>query len=82
MLSAEVQKRIDVDVIELEFGDRSLGRFAIGSFDDRVVKRTALCRLEILARRKTAGAEFARVKIVEDEAQRFQFVAQNVDWFQ
>src|ERR1700678_585240 len=82
VIAAQVQERIDVDVVELELRDRAFGGLAVGSFDDRIVERAALRGLEILARRKSLGAELARVKVVEDVAQRFQFVAQDIDWFE
>ena len=53
VLAAQVQERIDVDVVELELGNRTLGRLAVGRFDDRIVERAALRGLEILARRKS-----------------------------
>src|SRR5208282_4493927 len=42
VVAAQVQERVDVDVVEIEFGDREFGRFAVGSFDDRVVEGAAL----------------------------------------
>src|SRR5258708_8419297 len=71
VLTAQVQERIDIDVVELEFCNRVLGGVEVGRLDDRIVERATLRGLEILARRKSVGAQLARVKIVQDEAQRF-----------
>src|SRR5258708_39819454 len=66
MLSAQVQERINVDVVEFEFRDRALRSLAARSFDDRIIKRAALLRLKIFARRESAVAELARVIVLQD----------------
>src|SRR5882757_8642738 len=81
MLAAQVQERIDINVVEFEFRDRALRVFSARSIDDRIVKRAPLLRLKIFARRDCVSIEFAGVKVVQNKAQRLQLVAQNVDRF-
>src|SRR6202011_2084792 len=79
VIAPQVQKRVSIDLVEFECRDLLLGGRAARSVQDQVINGAPLVGLEVVARRQRCGLDPAGVEMVEDVAERFQFMAQNID---